>query len=241
MSQFGLPLFVARRIQKRLQRSQLRGQGRHLFVQQRNATLPVLGQALLVGQGLFRRGQQRRLAFDLGQGLLGLGRGLIARGLGCGQKGQGLLGPLAAFLQRQGHGGQFGIGLLQTLAQILVEIIELLHLQLPPGAPPLAACGSDGHQYHDDGDHQGQGFRQKAGVLAKKLHGSPSDNAPAPRRQRLKHKAQRLTGQARQCCKIAIQTIQTSVCFFVDSPRASPYPRGTFNVPGSIRTWAASF
>ncbi|MNK74095.1 hypothetical protein D3C87_936010 [compost metagenome] len=61
--------------------------------------------------------------------------------------------------------------LLQALTQALVEIIEFADLQLTGRfAPALAAqCGKTG-KHHQNGDYQGDGLGQEAGVFGEKLH-----------------------------------------------------------------------
>ncbi|MNZ13824.1 hypothetical protein D3C78_307330 [compost metagenome] len=59
----------------------------------------------------------------------------------------------------------------QPLAQLFIELVETGDLQLPASlAPPLAAQAGDGRQHHQDGNHQGGGFSEKACVFGKKLH-----------------------------------------------------------------------
>ncbi|MNY45236.1 hypothetical protein D3C86_1803240 [compost metagenome] len=64
--------------------------------------------------------------------------------------------------------------MLQALAQVLVEIVELAHIQMTARHAPVAAAQrGDGRQHHQDGHHQGHGPGQKACVLGKKLHLNP--------------------------------------------------------------------
>ncbi|MNM85001.1 hypothetical protein D3C81_971060 [compost metagenome] len=60
---------------------------------------------------------------------------------------------------------------LQALAQVLVEVVELVHVELPAGTTLAGAQRGNAGQDDEDGSQDGHCPGQKTGVIGKKLHG----------------------------------------------------------------------
>ncbi|MCY1555561.1 hypothetical protein D9M68_922370 [compost metagenome] len=84
-----------------------------------------------------------------------------------------LLARLGLFLVRRLELVLVQHGMLETLAQLLVEIVEFVHLQMPDNAPALAAGHDRCQQNHQSSHNQRYRFSQKGRIFREKLHVFP--------------------------------------------------------------------